>query len=277
MLVYGLLLLWALRFAPEAISHFRYAFRHRRWPIPDRCFLVTLWALIALTFHFAIPVSDERYATSIVVFAWPALVAEVDRRGKTFWLGLTVCCIAAVIQSSYLLLDWVAKPDQKDYRASVRAMNALLRQVPIGTKKIYVLSSGSLQATNPKYVELLLGLSAEIVRIIEIDWKCGEKSESVRFDHSTTDGLVSLTVILPACATFLLNSNRFDGISDGRLYRNDTLSYQLPEATPVPHTKWWQPGFNLGRRMTALVRPNGPARFIIEHGGPNGFAWFDTR
>jgi hypothetical protein len=49
------------------------------------------------------------------------------------------------------------------------------------------------------------------------------------------------------------------------------MTYELPEADP----KQSQSSFFLGRRMTVHVRPNGPARFIIEHGGPDGIAWFD--
>ena len=55
------------------------------------------------------------------------------------------------------------------------------------------------------------------------------------------------------------------------------ISYELPEATPIKPTEWWRPIlFHLGRRITVHVRPNGPARFVVEHGGPNGIAWFDT-
>ena len=51
------------------------------------------------------------------------------------------------------------------------------------------------------------------------------------------------------------------------------MSYELPEVDP---TKGPDPSLFLGRRMTVHVRPNGPARFIIEHGRPDGIAWFDT-
>ena len=81
-------------------------------------------------------------------------------------------------------------------------MDAVLRQVPTGTRQIYVLSAGGLQDANPEYVRLVLGVPAEIVRIAEIDWNCGESSDLVAFDHSIADGVVNMTVTLPACANF---------------------------------------------------------------------------
>ena len=156
-------------------------------------------------------------------------------------------------------------------------MDAVLRQVPTGTRQIYVLSAGSLQEANPEYVRLILGVPAEIVRVVEIDWNCGESSNLVAFDHSIADGVVKLTVTLPACANFyfLRPTSGTTTLANGRLYRNDTMSYELPEAYPISRSMW-ELRFVLGRRMTVHVRPNGPARFIIEHGGPNGIAWFDT-
>lgn len=281
LLIYGLLFLWVLRLLPEAVSRLRYAIHTRRWPTADAAFLVTLWAAIALVFHFALPIPpfNERFATSVVVFAWPALVAEVERRDKaTIWLGLAMCCFASLTQSSYRLVDWITAPYLNDLRKKYRSMDAVLRQVPTGTRQIYVLDAGSLGA-NSEYVRLALGVPAEIVRVIAVEWNCGEASESVAFDHSTADGVVSMTVTLPPCAKFQFYTDRFDNsIANGRLYRNDTMNYELPEAhliEPKP-TEWWQPRFFLGRRMTIHVRPDGPARFVIEHGIPDGIAWFDT-
>ena len=168
----------------------------------------------------------------------------------------------------------IAEPMQND---DYRSMGSVLRQVPPGTRKIYVLSAGSLQEANPEYVRVALGVSAQIVRVVEIVWNCGATSDLVAFDHSTADAVVSLTVTLPTCAYFQFYTDRFnDHIANGRLYRNNTMSYELPEASPIKPTKSWQASFYLGRRMTVHVRPNGPARFVIEHGEPNGIAWFDT-
>jgi hypothetical protein len=271
LLVYALLSLWLFRILPEAINRVRYAMREMRLPIVDEVFLVTLWAACAFAFHFALPLTQDRYATSVVVFAWPALVAEVERRGKAIiWLGLAVLCAVSFTRTSYLLFDRIGDHARND---NYRSMYTLLRQMPTGTRQIYVLSAGGLQEANPEYVRLILGVSAEIVRVAEIGWKCHDVSDLVAFDYSTAGDVVSMRVALPTCANFSLETQRFKhDIVDGRLYRNDAMSYELPEADPI---KGPQPSFILGRTITVHVRPNGPARFIIEHGRPNGIAWFD--
>jgi hypothetical protein len=151
-------------------------------------------------------------------------------------------------------------------------MNAVLRDVPEGIRQIYVLSAGSLQRANPEYVRLALGVPSEIVRLGEIAWNCPETSDFVRFNHEIADGVVSTTITLPNCANFYFDTSDPFEIPNGRLHRSDAMSYELPDAHPRETSKWWY----LGRRMTVHVRPNGPARFVIEHGGSNGMAWFDT-
>jgi hypothetical protein len=80
-----------------------------------------------------------------------------------------------------------------------------------------------------------------------------------------------MSLTLPACANFYFATDRFNkGLANGRLYRNDTIDYELPDAMATA------PWADLGRKITVHVRPNGPARFIIEHGAPNGVTWFDT-
>jgi hypothetical protein len=106
LVLYALLCLWAFRTLSEAVDYLRCAIQEKRWPIGDQTFLVALWALIALAFHFALPLKPERYATSVVVFAWPALVAEVEKRRKTIiWLGLAVCCVMSLTRSSYAFVE----------------------------------------------------------------------------------------------------------------------------------------------------------------------------
>ena len=234
LLIYALLFLWVIRILPEAVDRVRFAMREMRWPIVDAGFLVTLWAAIALAFHFALPVGEARYATSVVVFAWPALVAEVERRGKVIiWVGLTVLCAVSLTRTSYLPLR-VDRGTRAEMRLR-RSMNAVLVQVPIGTRQIYVLSAGGLQEANPEYVRLILGVSAEIVRVAEINSRtCRDASDLVAFDHSIADGVVSMTVTLPACANFSFFTNRFNNdIANGRLYRNNAMSYELPEVDPT--------------------------------------------
>src|SRR5262249_44301169 len=131
---------------------------------------------------------------------------------------------------------------------------------------------------SPQYVRLVLGVPAEIVRVAEIGWRCQKSSDLVGFDYKIVDGVVSMTATLPACADFYFDSNGFDGtaVVNGSLYRNDTMSYELPEARSMGQTWWQMTNFWLGRTMTVHVRPNGPARFIVQHGGLDGIAWFDT-
>jgi hypothetical protein len=156
----------------------------------------------------------------------------------------------------------------------MKSMNAVLSQAPPGTRQIYILSVGGIQDANPDYVRPILGLSAQIVHVAEIEENCGSARDLVAFNRSTADGVVSMTVTLPDCANFYFGTDRFNNsLADGRLYRNERMIYELPEADPF---KGRQSELFLGRRMTLHVRPNGPARFIIERSGPNGIAWFDT-
>ena len=54
------------------------------------------------------------------------------------------------------------------------------------------------------------------------------------------------------------------------------MSYEFPEASLAKASNGEESRFALGQRMIVHVRPNGPARFIIQHGAPNGFARFDV-
>jgi len=236
----------------------------RRWPTVDAAFLVLLWAAIALAFHFALAVLAPRYAASVVVFAWPALVAEIARRRQAvIWLGLAVVCVVSILRS-YRSVEFAWFPDPPD------PMNVALKQVPMATRQVYFVNASYTHA-NPEYVRLILGIPAEIVRIIDIDWNCRESNNLVAFDHSVTDGVVKLTVTLPACANFYFPTPIRDKVfANGRFYRNATMSYELPET--YPEREW---SFDDWRRITVYIRPSGPARFIIQHGGPNGVAWFD--
>lgn len=272
-LVYALLFLWALRILAETTNFVRRVVHGDRPPIADATFLVTVWATLALAFHFAIPLYEERYATSVVVFAWPALVAEVERSKKAIvWFGLALCFVMSLVLSSHLSIAFL-RSDRKYFES----MATVMRQAPATTRQVYVFSAGSLQGANPEYVRLVLGITPEIVRVVDIDWSC-KSSELVGFNHNSADGVVSVAVTLPSCANFRFSSGHIDGtaLSDGRLYRNATMSYDLPEAHPIKPASWWEPALLLGRRMTVHVRPNGHARFIIEHGARDGIAWFDV-
>ena len=272
LIIYALVFLWALNILPKVVNRIRLAAHERSWPVADPPFLVGLWAAFAIAFHFALALPDERYATSLVVFAWPALVAEVEARRKTIiWIGLAFCSVASLALAS----TWLAG---KVVPREWRVMNQALHQVPSGTRQIYILpgTRASLPVASPRYVRLILGLPAEIIRVVDIDWHCETSSGDVAaFDHSVTDGIVSLSVKLPACANFALLSAQFadNELAAGRLYRNKTLTYEFPEVTSI--TSGSSGNHNLGRRLIVLVRPETPARFIIEHGAPYGITWFD--
>jgi hypothetical protein len=268
LLTYALFSLLALRIMPEIANRLRYAMRERHWPTVEAAFMVPLWAGIALAFHFALALGAVRYATSVVVFAWPALVAEIDRRRQAvLWLGLTVLCVVSTLRS-YRSVELERPSDPREYSS----MRVALQQMPMATQQVYILADTDAVPSNPEYMRLILGVPAEIVRIIELQWNCGESNNFTAFDHSMADGVVKLTVTLPACANFMFSARIPDtALANGRLYRNATMSYELPEAHPK---KEWL--FEVGRRITVHVRPSGPARFVIQHGRPNGIAWFDT-
>ncbi len=267
LLTYALFSLLAVRLVREIANCLRYVRDKRRWPTVDAAFLVPLWAAFALAFHFAIALSDPRYATSVVVFAWPALVAEIDRRRQAvIWFGLMVFCVVSTLRS-YQSVEIGKDPSNIEVSPMIWAS---LHQVPLATRQIYILADyDKLPFVNPEYMRLILGLPAEIVRMFDISWNCGESNTLVAFDHGIADGVVKLTVTLPACANFDVPSIK--AFANGHLYRNATISYELLDSRITPN---WSG--ELGRVMTVYVRPNGPARFIILHGGPSGIAWFDT-
>ena len=70
------------------------------------------------------------------------------------------------------------------------------------TRQVYILSADDdvLPLAYPEYVRLILGVPAEIVRVIDIVWNCSKSNHLVAFDHSIADGVVKLTATLPACA-----------------------------------------------------------------------------
>jgi hypothetical protein len=237
----------------------------------DAAFLVHLWAAIALAFHFALAVLAPRYATSVVVFAWPALVAEIEKRRRAIiWFGLMLVCVVSILRSyRYVEFAWFPNPPE------FSPMWVALHQVPKVMRHVYVLDASNV---NPEYLRLILGVPAEIVHIVDINWNCGESKNFVAFDHSIADGAVKLNVTLPACAFFAIDAPIGDKeLANGHLYRNNAISYELPEAEPFALAGRPSKGRGLivRRKMTVHVRPNGPARFIIQHGGPSGVAWFD--
>ena len=283
LLVLLLLILWALSSLRAAIDRLGRAARERRWPTAGAALLVTLWAATGLASYFAVALPSSRYAASAVMFAWPALVGEVARRRTAILrLGLAACFVLSLVRTSHLLLESNPRSEQSydgRFFRTVVAMNTALRQVPEGIGQVYVLSAGSLVRATPDYLRAYLGVPAEIIRVIDISWDCSGKDEAVTVDHDTVEGTVTVNATLPDCASFEFHNANLDSsaLVEGRIRRNDSISYELPEAYPVDRKGSLKPALDLGRRMTVHIRPRGRARFIIERGGPGGgLAWFDT-
>jgi hypothetical protein len=162
---------------------------------------------------------------------------------------------------------------------AVERMNEALQHLPPNIRQVYVLSAGDdLSDVAPAYLQAFLGVKAEIVRVIDVDWDCGA-GERLAFTHQETGSMVTLSATLPSCAQFLFEGAILDShqLVGGTLRRGEAISYELPEAKPIENRVPRSQIFDLGRRMTALIRPKGPARFVIEPSGPDGaLVWFDV-
>jgi hypothetical protein len=281
--VYMLLCVWTFHVLRETVRYVRFAKQNWRLPTFDGLFLVNVWAAIALAFHFALPLYYERYATSVVVFAWPAIVAEAERLRKVaIWACLAVCCAVSL---AFAFSGYVEYVVNSPVTGDEKIMRAELQQVPAATRQIYVLpvldiSGGwgdAMMYANFKYMRLILGVSPEILRIADVHWNCSKSNDFVASNYIIADGIVNLTITLPACATFAFDYSSLHlnevPLANGYLYRNEMMSYEFPEAAPIVTAGQES---SLGRRMIVHVRPNGPARFIIQHGEPNGLVRFDV-
>ena len=278
-----LVIRWGWRSLHAGIAWLGTALRGSGLPTPDDAVLVTLWAAMGLGFYFALTLADLRYGASGVMFLWPAIVAGIVGH-KSTWLrlGIGACFILSVQRASHLLIEMNPPPEGSNTTQlfrDVTAMNTAIRQTPAGIQQVFVLSAGDdLSDVRPDYLQAFLGVPVEIVRVIDVDWDCKRADDRIVFDHSTRDGVVSLSAALPDCAQFLFEAAILDSrlLVDGRLDRSESITYELPEARPLQHREIRSQIFDLGRRVTAHIRPRGPARFIIEHAGADGgLVWFD--
>jgi hypothetical protein len=159
------------------------------------------------------------------------------------------------------------------------AMTGALRHVPPDIKEIYVIPAGSLATATPEYLSVFLGIPAEIIRVVDIHSECDDGEPFGVFEHDVSDGQVTITATLPACSMLF-----FDMAGPGstaligrQVRRSDSISYELPEANLIDHKGPLKPALEPGRRMVAHIHTHGPARFIIEQGGPgDGLISFDT-
>lgn len=278
-----LVIRWGWRSLRAGIAFLGTALRGSPPPTPDNTALVALWGAMGLAFYFALTLPDLRYGASAAMFLWPAIVGEIVEH-KRMWLrlGIAACFILSVQRASHLLIEMNPPPEGSNTTQlfrDVTAMNAAVRQTPADIQQVFVLSAGDdLSDVRPDYLQAFLGVPVEIVRVIDVDWDCKGADDRIVFGQSARDGVVSLSAVLPDCAQFLFEAAILDShlLVDGRLYRSEAISYELPEARPIEHREIRSQIFHLGRRMTAHIRPRGPARFIIEHAGADGgLVWFD--
>jgi len=282
LLLASLLTLWmvgSLRVAWDKLSALK---RELQWPTTEPALLVTLWAVMGLAFYFALGLSSPRYAASAVMFLWPALVAEVMRRGRAARVALVISFVLVLVRTSDLLVE-LNPPSEQSYVGrflhAIAAMDDTLRAVPADIQQIYVLSSGGLVTATPKYLQAFLDMPSEIIRVIDIHSYCKREEGSLRLDHDIMEGLVILRASLPAhCGSFFFDMAGRDSTSlvDGRLRRNESISYELFDAQVIDHKGPLKPAIEPGSQVTVQIRPHGPARFVIERGGGEGITWFDV-
>lgn len=278
-----LFLWWAIGALRALTPRFRGAMSERQWPTVDARGLVTLWAVTGLALYVVLPVSNPVYATSAVMLAWPAVVAGVWQGGSALRAALAACLPLSLMQMAHLLVGISLPPLHpymaENYRAAAE-MGTLLRNTPAGIRQIFVVSSArSVAPANPAYLRAFLGLSAQIVHLIDIDWNCGAEGDHVTFDYARTHSVVTLNASLPECATFEFGyaDAGKNALSGTRIRRDDLVQYELPEAHTVERNHPWESELFLGRQVVAQVHPRGSARFVIERGGADGgLAWFDT-
>ena len=281
--VWLLLLVWVLSALGAAAKRLGPAIREGSLPTANPALLVALWATMGFAFHLALTLDSGRYASSAVMFAWPAVVGEATRRRlAVFRLGLAVCLALSVVRTWPLVAKFNPPSGQSDlnaFFADVAAMNTALRQVPAGIRQVYVVPAGSVPTASPDYLRAFLDVPFEIVRVIDVHSVCNKGEQDVFFEHSSTEGMVTLSITVPKCA-FLFFDMAGPGstaLIDGRIQRGSSIDYELPEGHLIDYQGPLKPALRPGRRMIAHIRPSGPARFIIEQDAPGGgIIWFDT-
>jgi hypothetical protein len=278
--VWLLLFVWVLGALGAATKCLGPAIRERRLPTADAPLLVALWATMGFAFHLAHTLDSGRYAASAAMFVWPAVVSEaMGRRQVALRLGLAVCLVLSLARTWPLVARFNPPSALNEFFADVETMNTALRQVPAGIRQVYVVPEGSVATASPDHLQAFLDVPFEIVRVIDVHSACKKGEQDVFFDHSSADGVVRLSVAVPECAFlfFDMAGTGSTALIDGRIQRSGSIDYELPEAHLIDYQGPLKPALRPGRRMIAHIRPSGPARFIIEHGGPGGgLTWFDT-
>lgn len=273
-ILYALIAFWLFLFIISLAASIRAERNRSSLPALDFPALVTIWALTALAFLLVIPMNQDRFATSFVAFAWPSLLYEIESRGRrVLWLAVAFLLIVSLSKNTYALyarLNGLALQIEANPQPS---MHSTLVQIPEEIDRVYVISAESLGYTNPKYIRAITGTSAEIVRVAMVIGRRCEEKDSVRIDRSVNAGTMTIDLVLPECAKFLIPTMRFDDdIADGHLKRQIGVEYDLPEIHPAKKNEQveyqWSLGrasrFSLGRRMTLNIPADKSTRVIIE-------------
>jgi hypothetical protein len=253
-------------------------------PLPERrpFLLVSLWAAIGLAFYLLLAVGSPRYAAAAVMFAWPVVVASALREHRPM---LCAALAALLVLSLARTAHYVAalNPPHADsetahFFRAIGTMDAALRDVPANIRQVYVFTEDGMVPVTPAYLQAFLGIGSTLIRVADISWGCRDQAGAA-IAHREADGETIVEVTLPDCARFFFFDSALtaDAMSNGLLPRSRALTYELPEALPAADAGGTRPMLALGRRIILHVRANGPARFIVEHGAPDGgLAWFDV-
>lgn len=248
----------------------------------DAFLLVSLWATVALGFYLLLAVGSPRYATAAVMFAWPAIVAAVlhGHRWQARGVLAALLLLSLVRTTHYLAMLNPPRADSETahFFHAIGAMNAALRDVPPNIRQVYVFTEDGMVPVTPDYLRAFLGLDVTLIRVADLSWNC-PRAAMVAVTHSETSGEAVLDATVPDCARFFFFDSAIPStaLQNGRLRRNDAMTYELPDASAVTPAGAASPMLAVGRHLILHVHLDGPARFIIEHGAPDGgLAWFDT-
>jgi hypothetical protein len=253
-------------------------------PLPERrpFLLVSLWAAIGLGFYLLLAVGSPRYAAAAVMFAWPVVVASAVREHRPLFCAalaaLLVLSLARTAHYAAALNPPRADSETAHFFRAIGTMNAALRDVPAKIRQVYVFTEDGMVPVTPTYLEAFLGIGSTLIRVADISWGC-QNQAGAAVAHREADGETIVEVSLPDCAQFFFFDSAIaaDAMGNGLLPRSRAVSYELPDAHPHADPRGTRPMLALGRRIILHVRPSGPARFIVEHGAPDGgLAWFDT-
>ena len=243
---------------------------------PAPSWFVILWAGFGIGFYLALPMENVRYALAAVVFLWPALLAEfLSHRSRVLLAGLGACLLLSLSNTEWLVASTVEpkhnEEEQPWTRPKARLIQAL-HDLPAGLRQVYILPNLGIPHVGPDYLAAFYGKTAEIIVISELSPHCGDAQTPLHYEHTTANGIVTLTLALPECATFSFYTDGNVGpIVDGKLRRNASMSYDFfdTKITRLPHA------VDLGHRMEVRIQPRGPARFIIDPAENGGLVWFD--